>query len=710
MPIAFLFNMISLTLICHNECLTILYCGSTFLGCGLFIMADTDAPEYIILKDHLADIIDLLSGNAPVIAQFSNHLFSSSLIPKEVHLNQKSSPLDRATQLINSVFSTIGTHSNPSSVFRGLVTSLEKVGLTDMAKKLQQSLGVKTHGIRPLIAAVSQSPTVIQLSSKDEVAQNIDSLYDQFSDLVTDLRDRFEKLVSEGKIKLVQVTRQAAEYLRRPVKSLQADDIDELFDSLQPHYDFLNCSLLRKLINKFLAGDELHLSLSQYINRMDKLLESSQLKHIRSAIKEKLSFLSSPTTGEHTILVVFELHSRWEELTLENFKRVLSHYFGSNADLFSHIYFDYGSLVVKMLIPTSILQFVADILIAKRSSMNGIGIFQVAISGRTMLSIDSTDINFEKSLMDSRDDFEATILLRLGANPSSEDDEGFEDYIPPQRYRTRRLLAISSEERATYMVADQIGQRLCELGDRMTIREDLLNDILAESGTVRFNQFLAPALETLMLRSQSLSIVSATIFGGVCGMAVTRLVIKINGVDGTFFMCFAVGGSVGAFAGTTAFDKLMGYPGGHSRRVTRYRIAVDVARTLLGIGLILLLFITAISVSFSMAGSFLNFRYNYETHTVSVFFGALMGAVSALTVGPEPIIGQISSSGYGTRSSVGLSVLRACIGIGTGAMVGSVALSNFIPYNYFKAATIFMGGLIGAFIGYKYCSNLLSHY
>ena len=40
-------------------------------------------------------------------------------------------------------------------------------------------------------------------------------------------------------------------------------------------------------------------------------------------------------------------------------------------------------------------------------------------------------------------------------------------------------------------------------------------------------------------------------------------------------------------------------------------------------------------------------------------------------------------------------------------MVGSVALSDFIPYDHFKAAAIVMGGLIGAFIGYKYCSNLL---
>ena len=41
-------------------------------------------------------------------------------------------------------------------------------------------------------------------------------------------------------------------------------------------------------------------------------------------------------------------------------------------------------------------------------------------------------------------------------------------------------------------------------------------------------------------------------------------------------------------------------------------------------------------------------------------------------------------------------------------MVGSAGFSDFIPYDHIKAATIVMGGLIGAFICYKYCSDFLS--
>ena len=102
---------------------------------------DTASPEYVALKALLADVVDLLAGNAPVITQFSNHLFSSGLIPKAVHLNPKSSPLDRASQLINAALLAIESHPEPRSQFLALVASLQKVGLNQMTVKLQHNLG-----------------------------------------------------------------------------------------------------------------------------------------------------------------------------------------------------------------------------------------------------------------------------------------------------------------------------------------------------------------------------------------------------------------------------------------------------------------------------------------------------------------------------------------------------------------------------------------
>ena len=99
--------------------------------------------EYITMKEMLADLVDLLAGNAPVISQLNNHLFSSDLIPKAVHVTVETTgltPYDRTNKLFSSVLATLEYHPNPNSVFSSLITALQKVGLNNMVSKLMENL------------------------------------------------------------------------------------------------------------------------------------------------------------------------------------------------------------------------------------------------------------------------------------------------------------------------------------------------------------------------------------------------------------------------------------------------------------------------------------------------------------------------------------------------------------------------------------------
>ena len=101
------------------------------------------ASEYITMKEMLADLVDLLAGNAPVISQLNNHLFSSNLIPKAVHVTVETTgltPYDRTNKLFSSVLATLECDPNPNSVFSSLITALQKVGLNNMASKLMENL------------------------------------------------------------------------------------------------------------------------------------------------------------------------------------------------------------------------------------------------------------------------------------------------------------------------------------------------------------------------------------------------------------------------------------------------------------------------------------------------------------------------------------------------------------------------------------------
>ena len=109
-------------------------------------LQDPLSLEYITLREMLADLVDLLAGNAPVITQLNNHLFSSGLIAKVVHIEVQNaflSPFERANKNFNAVLATLQCHPSPTSVFTSLITALHKVGLTSIATKLMDCFNSK---------------------------------------------------------------------------------------------------------------------------------------------------------------------------------------------------------------------------------------------------------------------------------------------------------------------------------------------------------------------------------------------------------------------------------------------------------------------------------------------------------------------------------------------------------------------------------------
>ena len=444
---------------------------------------DPSSLEYITLKEMLADLVDLLAGNAPVITQLNNHLFSPSLIPEAVHIAVETiglSPFEKANKMMNAVLATLKSHPNPNNAFTSLITALHKVGLVTFATKLASAFGkycicisvnsilhfleksgghiaenkqlqpeVEPHPtpqpeVEPHLTpqpeaephpslqqkdAAPLPPTVIELSSKEEVACNIESLHTQFSGLVTKIRLRFDELVSSGQLKPFAVAMQAEEALGQDIQ-LSEINMHSIFSAIRPRYDFMNVRLLQNLVHHFIPStDQLHTELTQYIVNVDKFSESSQLKHIKSTIKEKLSHLpASPSTSDQTKPVVIKLHDRWEEMTLKNFKKVLQHHFEPKfADLFSLVDIEPGSVIITLQIPTTQAQYLIDTINIKTHSMKRLGIMEVAVDNNTIPIRREDDNNFDVSLHQSvkaGDSFEVSVLLQLGANPNNKDEEG----------------------------------------------------------------------------------------------------------------------------------------------------------------------------------------------------------------------------------------------------------------------------------------------
>ena len=98
--------------------------------------------EYTTLEKSFGKLNQYLVRNDSVIPQLSAEVFSSGLILEAVYVDIQHIhlPAARVSKLLSSVLSKVETHDNPSKTFSSLITSLQEVGLNDIATKLEERL------------------------------------------------------------------------------------------------------------------------------------------------------------------------------------------------------------------------------------------------------------------------------------------------------------------------------------------------------------------------------------------------------------------------------------------------------------------------------------------------------------------------------------------------------------------------------------------
>lgn len=301
-----------------------------------------------------------------------------------------------------------------------MIFNLEHSGSFKIEKRSPPPTNSPSTGVCSPSAGVC-SPKVIPLSSQGEVAIHIQTLHKRYAALEVMLRKTFDDLIDTGQLKLKDIVRQAASYLQVPMfKGIS--DVDELFDALLSHCNFFNCDVLDNLVQK-LPHCQLQNDFSDYMKSICEFSESTQLKLLRSAIKEKLSAIH-----QH---VIIKLEDRWENITIGNLKRVFEHYFGpETSNTFHHIHIDYGSLIVTFSLPTDDYhsQSLIDKINFQRESMNRIGVLETTVNNKKPEMFEAKEtIDYENSLCRSvvfGDSFETSLLLQLGANANCKNYQG----------------------------------------------------------------------------------------------------------------------------------------------------------------------------------------------------------------------------------------------------------------------------------------------
>uniref|UniRef100_A0A1X7SDV9 Uncharacterized protein n=1 Tax=Amphimedon queenslandica TaxID=400682 RepID=A0A1X7SDV9_AMPQE len=231
----------------------------------------------------------------------------------------------------------------------------------------------------------------------------------QFTSIIAKLKSRLHMLIESQKLTLQSITSCTEQIFNIEVKR---SSLNGIFTSITPYYDFLNCTLIKKLVQRLIPKDDkLCDELRQYVESVEKLSSSSQLKHLRSPIPP------SPLFTRTNEQIVIKFHKRWEMITMSRFDDALKHYFEEcHADCYKK--FD-STISITLSIAKSQASHFAKAVEDKKEALARIGILEVSIGKKEIYIRREKDDNFNASLCQSvkaGDSFEVSMLLQLGAD------------------------------------------------------------------------------------------------------------------------------------------------------------------------------------------------------------------------------------------------------------------------------------------------------
>ena len=262
---------------------------------------------------------------------------------------------------------------------------------------------------------------------ESDVNKSLKKLRSTFSTFVTKVRKQLAQHIKVGIVELIDIARNLEEHLR--VTGLTGVTcIDKLFNSIQVHYYYLNCSVIEHIVETFLTHNEedekLREEMESYACELEIFKNNTKLVELQSAIDKVLS--SSDSVSDTSCEVVLKFKGSWEWKTIEDLECFLQHYFCRN-DLFNYIDIKRGCIQVTFLVPRSYSQYLIDMVTpSKIKSMYRVGVLQLVINGNVLLE-EKDNVNIHDLLIEAvklSDTFEVSVLLSLGADPYYQDDNG----------------------------------------------------------------------------------------------------------------------------------------------------------------------------------------------------------------------------------------------------------------------------------------------
>ena len=239
------------------------------------------------------------------------------------------------------------------------------------------------------------NPKEVQLSSKDQIAKDLQNLQKRYPILIADITTHYAK---SGKHDTFHIARWAQTAFDETGLVHDGVTIDEIFERMKPHYSFLDIESINDLMEAYPIDDtELQSRFDQYAEDLDSFIDSAKLDDVMTAVKAAI-------IGETTKVdpkVILKLSGKWSDKTIRNLKKLTEYLFGEEAKHLTITKFMTGSIQIQFLVSSyRTVPCLIKKVEARVQFMHHFGIFQMIINDQTIIDgVENVKFCFEESLL-----------------------------------------------------------------------------------------------------------------------------------------------------------------------------------------------------------------------------------------------------------------------------------------------------------------------
>ena len=356
-----------------------------------------DRPKISLLIEWLDPLVDWQSFGY-CLPEIDEHD-----IPK---IETGSSNLNEQKRKLYSIWLSVCPEGTWNDVIKALETNRQNALAHDIKEKIKSSSNDSSTDATPAGKVEVMFKTN---EEEEEVSQKLIELNKKFSSLDTEVQIACDQKVAANPILLKKLKIWTKSYMTWKDKMVTAASLEEFFTTIDPYYDFIDCSLIVDMSEEFLEGEtfgkkKLNIvsELKKHKEEAKKIYSLTTVKHLNTALKN--IYKDHIPDFRNMPHIILKLHNTWFETQIETLKLLIHHLLPEKLkqSLMKYITITKGCIAITY----AILDITADSLIeyagGKLQFMRLIGILSLHINDHAVLQEDENmNFTFELALLEA---------------------------------------------------------------------------------------------------------------------------------------------------------------------------------------------------------------------------------------------------------------------------------------------------------------------